>query len=166
MVAQLEWARTSRRPYADTTNQFGIRFSLDALLAQVELALLEPEYAHALTLSTALTEYLAHNQMRHYQPAALLLHARALMNAAQLDRAAQTLHAARELAEQMKAYWRLWQVLAALGELETARGDSAAADASRAQARAWIEYIAARTPTELRAVFLQTPRVRAVLETG
>ncbi|MBI4673789.1 MAG: beta-propeller fold lactonase family protein [Chloroflexi bacterium] len=25
MVAQLEWARTSRRPYADTTNQFGIR---------------------------------------------------------------------------------------------------------------------------------------------
>ncbi|MBI4675864.1 MAG: ATP-binding cassette domain-containing protein [Chloroflexi bacterium] len=33
MVAQLEWARTSRRPYADTTNQFGIRSNVGETIA-------------------------------------------------------------------------------------------------------------------------------------
>lgn len=62
---------------------------------------------------------------------------------------------------------RLWQILAALAEVETRRGNGGQAEVLQRQAREILEEIAARVPTdELRASFLARPDVRALLEKG
>jgi hypothetical protein len=55
----------------------------------------------------------------------------------------------------MKAQWSLWQVLAALGQLETQRGQAELAGEFHSRARELVESIAARAPAEYRDSFLQ-----------
>ncbi|MFQ5593143.1 MAG: hypothetical protein ACE5HA_03240 [Anaerolineae bacterium] len=72
---------------------------------------------------------------------------------------------ARAEAEAMGARRMLWQILAALAEIEGQRGRMAEAENLRAQAREVIAFIADHTGTsELRASFLAQPEVHAVLE--
>jgi DNA-binding SARP family transcriptional activator/tetratricopeptide (TPR) repeat protein len=87
---------------------------------------------------------------------------RAQLLLGQLEAARAALLEAKETAEAREERVMLWQILAALSELELACGDMAAAESYRDQARAVIDDIAAQAG-ELRADFLGQPAVVRLL---
>lgn len=94
---------------------------------------------------------------------ALYIQARAARALGDTAQALELLHQAREVAEGLQARRMLWQIYAALGEMETERGNMEQANAYRDQARAALEFIVSHTPEEFRESFMQLPRVREVL---
>ncbi|MFN2224388.1 MAG: hypothetical protein ACK2UH_17660, partial [Candidatus Promineifilaceae bacterium] len=61
----------------------------------------------------------------------------------------------------------LWQILAALAEVETRQGNAAAAQTARGRAREVIDYIANHAgDSGLRESFLALPEVQSVLSTN
>lgn len=75
----------------------------------------------------------------------------------------ESLAQARAVAEPIYQRRILWQIYAALSELEIERGNAQQANAYQEQARQVIEYIVEHTPQEFRAGFLNLPRVREIL---
>lgn len=135
--------------------------------AVIELALARQEYADAGAAADALLAHVRENRRaRVAVPETLYLKAQALRGLHQSDQALATLDEARGEAQAMGTRRMLWRILAAIGEIEAARGNAANAHAARAEARGVIEYIAAHAPMELRESFLNLPDVRAVVNTG
>jgi hypothetical protein len=95
--------------------------------------------------------------------AALYLKGQALAAQGQTVEGYELLQYARHIAEETGARIRLFPILIALAELETARGNASEAKDLRAQARALVEYLAARTPPETRVSFLNLPLVHSLL---
>ena len=71
----------------------------------------------------------------------------------------------RAQAEKIRARWPLWRILAALADLESAEGNRDEAASLLAEAREIVEGIAGNIANaEMRADFLATPAVKALLE--
>lgn len=133
-------------------------FAVDGVRGRFELALAEKNFAEALSLCEHLREYAKRVHLRQYLPEIMLAQAQALIGLERVEEAADVLEQARALATRGDARWSLWQILAASARLQDARGDAERAVLDRAQARELIAFIAARTPENLRAGFLERAR--------
>ncbi len=133
-------------------------FAVDGVRGRFELALAEKNFAEALSLCEHLREYAKRVHLRQYLPEIMLAQAQALIGLERVEEAADVLEQARALATKGDARWSLWQILAASARLQEARGDAERAVLDRAQARELIAFIAARTPENLRAGFLERAR--------
>jgi hypothetical protein len=65
-------------------------------------------------------------------------------------------------AEAIGSRWQLWQILGALGELESAEGNRSQATQYFAQAHDVIAFIADHAPADLRDSFLNLPHIRSI----
>ncbi len=110
-----------------------------------------------------LIQYLEHANARALLPEALYTRACVELARGSIDNAHRSLLRAREIGESLNARRTLWQIYAALAQIEQQRGDADAARLLRAQAREVVEYIAEHTPAELRESFLNLPDVRAIM---
>lgn len=129
------------------------------------VALASQDYDRVTSLADEIIDRYEHVGMRAGLPDVLYFKGRAQLARGDVEAAWQTLNRASTDAESMGARRILWQILAALAEIESRRGHVAEAENLRAQAREVIAFIAdhAGTP-ELCASFLTRPDVRAVLE--
>jgi tetratricopeptide (TPR) repeat protein len=134
-------------------------------LAEGELALAKQDYARAITLMDRLVTGLRALGIRPFIPDALYLKGRAYMAEGRLDEADMVLAEARAEADVLGGHGTLWQILIALYEAETRRGNQAEAQTLRQEARLAVEFIADHVGSPgLRASFLNLPQVRAVLD--
>jgi tetratricopeptide (TPR) repeat protein len=135
----------------------------DIHFASVELALARQEYGQALeVIEPMLEQLLRPRRLRVSLPRVLYLKAKALRGQHLFDQALAALNEACAQAQAMGSRRHLWKILAAIGEIERARGDDAKAEAARVQARQVIDYIAEHAPPDLRETFLNLPAVLAV----
>ena len=136
-----------------------------APLSDAELAIASHDYARAASLMGDLSARLRKIGMRSYLSDAEYLKGRALWLLGQADDATRALREARAEAESVGSRRMLWQILAALSEIEEAQGRHLEAMQLRAQARGVLSYIAAHIPTpEQRDSFVRQPAVRASLD--
>lgn len=110
----------------------------------------------------SMIQYLQKAQGRGLLSEPLLAKGKFLMARNELDDAAEILREAREIAESLSARRMLWQIYAALAEIQTRRGNKSEARSLRQQARETIDYIATHATEEQRAAFLDLPDVRAI----
>ncbi len=136
----------------------GIIVSLE--IARAEIALAFGDFPSANQHLADAAAYLANRAVRAHLPEVLTFQARIHMAQQAWAPAAALLQQALTVARALDARWQLWQIYAALMELETQRGALEAAQLYRNDARAFVEYIVAHTPDEYRATFLNLPRVR------
>lgn len=134
-------------------------------LCKAGLALQEHRYSDAVNEITPLAARMRKVQIRFFLPDLLLLQGQAHLGLNEPDSAESVLTEAEQLARDMEARPRLWQILAERVELETRRNHTAQAAASRHEARALLHQLAEFAPAEYRETFLAQPHVRAVLET-
>jgi tetratricopeptide (TPR) repeat protein len=138
-------------------------FGMGMVFVQAELAVAQKNYLHAIQTCDQLIEYQRTRHLKQYVPGALYLKSRALVAQGKIDEASVCLAEARHELETTSSRWTLWRVLAALAEIEAQRGNLDHAHTLRAQAREMIEFIAAHSPADLRASFLNLPAVRAII---
>jgi tetratricopeptide (TPR) repeat protein len=145
----------SRAPFsvAQPTLSFG----------EADLALARGEPARAIELMELTVATLERAGVRIYLVEALYLQGRALEQQGKLDQASQALGRARAEAQSMSMRRMLWQILAALAQIERARGHLVEANALQAQARDVLGFLVEHTPEEYRDAFLNQPTVRVVL---
>jgi tetratricopeptide (TPR) repeat protein len=94
----------------------------------------------------------------------LLIQGKALTRMDMLDQASEALREARAVAEKIGQRTVLWQILAALAEIEEEQGNNGKAKSYRDEARNIIDYIAGHSGSEeLRASFLSLPEVKTLL---
>ncbi len=130
--------------------------------ALMQLALGRPELA--LSETNRVIERTRRAGMKPSLTELLLVQAKALAALNQPEVAADSLQEAARVAEVIGQRRLLWQILAALAEVETKRGNVAAAELARGRAREVIEYVADHAgDAELRESFLAMPEVRSVL---
>jgi len=78
--------------------------------------------------------------------------------------AASAFNEARQIAEELKAHWRLWQIYLALAELEDEQNNADSAEVFRTQARNSIRGISAKIgQPEVKEAFLNRPDVLSVM---
>jgi tetratricopeptide (TPR) repeat protein len=133
-------------------------------LALGELMLAQRDAARAIALMDDMLATLRQYHVRPFVADALYLKAKALLMQNRKDEAYALLREARADAESLNARRILWQILMTLHDLEAQRGNGAAAQALRQQARELVRYMADHCPLTLRASFLQTPEVKAVTD--
>lgn len=132
-------------------------------LARAELALARGEFSDALEFLKPQEEWARANHYRMLLPENLRQQACAYRGLGEWDAAAAALQEARVHAAEIGMRRQLWQIYAALAEIETKRGNLVAADTFRAEAREYVTFMVEHTPPELRAAFLELPQVRAVM---
>ena len=108
------------------------------------------------------------NELRQFGLAAslhdaLYIQAQAARALGDTAHAFDLLHQARQVAEEIQARRMLWQIYAALSEMENERGNLEQANVYREQARAVLKFIVEHTPQEFRESFLNLPNVREVM---
>jgi hypothetical protein len=128
----------------------------------VELAFRKEEHQRALEMAEALLGDLEQTGARAYVPRTLFIKAEVLSALHQDEAARKALREAYSIADEMKARTILWQIAFALSQLEP---DPARAEALRQGAREIVAYIVERTPTELKASFLEIVNVQTGLRT-
>jgi tetratricopeptide (TPR) repeat protein len=134
------------------------------LIANTELTLAKGNLQHALAATEELLDRLHHFGMRTRFPFALHLRAKVLQLAGDQDAARQCFMEARAEAEAIGTRWMLWQILAALAELED---DPAEAGLLRAQARGIVETIAqCMSDVEMKDAFLGLPAVTPLMDSA
>jgi ATP/maltotriose-dependent transcriptional regulator MalT len=131
-----------------------------SLLAEAELARRQGQSEGARGWIEEAVVVLQQLGLRALLPDALYLQGWIWLDLGQAGVARQCWLEAHREAEAMGSRQILWQILAALSQLET---DPAEAYRLRQQARKVIDYIAGRTASELRRSFLALPTVQAVL---
>jgi hypothetical protein len=150
---------------SDTAQAYSFWFSNNPLpIVAGELALARRNYAQVIA---AMDEYITfmrqvglHTSLAH----ALYLKSKARLALRRADEARAALLEARAEAEALGARRILWEILFALSEMEAQRDNADEAVALRRQAQEIVEYIADHVGApELRASFLNLPKVRAVL---
>lgn len=149
-------------PLVSVTDHVSL-FGTGLSFAEVELALAQKDFPRAVRASTDLIQIKRTHRLRQAMSDALYLKARALQSLNQFAEAQTALLEAQLEAEQTNSRWILWRILAALAEIAMQRGNLDQARTLRAQSRQIIDYLAVRTPPELRATFLNLPNVRAVM---
>ncbi len=133
------------------------------LIALGECLLGQREYEHAFQLMakrlTALRQAGIHQSVHD----ALFIQAKAMRATGKLDQAVELLQQARIESEKMQSRRLLWQIYAALSEIESEQGHPAEAEHFLRLARDVIGFMAEHTPQEFRASFLNLPDVRKVM---
>src|SRR5574341_90006 len=132
--------------------------------AEAELALAQGDAARVIVLTDQGLAMMRQVGARIYLPDVLYLRGQAFAQQGKVDEALEALREARTSAESINARRILWQILAAMSDLEMQRGDAASAETWRAAACAVIQFIAEHTPDDVRDSFLRLPQVRAVLQ--
>ncbi len=138
--------------------------SIFGMIAQGEMLLARGEFEQAIQVMAERATLLRQLGLRQSLHDALFIQAKAMHALGKTEHAIELLHQAREVAEGMQARRLLWQIYAALSEIETERGNAGNAENYRAQAHDLIDLIAARAPDDVRASFLNLPAVRAVID--
>jgi tetratricopeptide (TPR) repeat protein len=161
LQGELEQARAAvAQSYALTqkgeTNPFA---ESNTMHADVEIALAERDYARALNIADNLLSMLMRFRWRPFRADGLYARARALLGLGRIEEARQALLEARMEAEALGARGVLWEILALWSDLEAQYGDATKARQAHTQARDIVEYIAAHSPPDLRASFLNLPAV-------
>ncbi len=128
--------------------------------AEGELALARGDYERTLTVIDDALAHMRQTELRLYISDALHLKGQAFRAQNRMDEARAALGQAREEAEAMRSRRSLWPILTTLSEIE---GNPAEAEALRQKAKEITAFIADHAPPDLRASFLNLPRVRAVL---
>jgi ATP/maltotriose-dependent transcriptional regulator MalT len=135
-----------------------------SVFAEGELALAKQEYARALRAGAELLAAPLQTGARPFRSDALWIRGRAKWGQHETEEALTILTEARAAAEALGSRRILWEILAAMSDIEAQRGNHAAAQTFRAQARTVLEYIVAHISTaELRASFLNLPKVQHVM---
>lgn len=151
----------------DGDDAWGLIGAVWLRVAEGELALRQGKVERGLAVTSDFLAELRDWGAGAYIPQVLTIRGRALLAAGQLEAAARTLEKARAKAEAMGSRQRLWQILAALAEVETARGNEEQAEGLGREAQEILREIAGRVPTaDLRASFLARPDVRSLLDRG
>jgi len=115
------------------------------------------------------TEFIRRLESTHvnlYLADAWHYHARASFHLGEMTEAFNALARAGAAAQAIGSRWMLWQIHSLRAEMEQARGNSALAEESLAQARTFIHFIAEQTPENLRAGFLNRKDVREVMDSS
>jgi len=138
---------------------------VDLSRAQLAFELGDYERVAAITQQLALTPSL---QLGHCDISQLArFKADALRAVGRFDEAREALDIALALVSDDNARFQRWEALATLARLAEASGDALAAESHRAQARAEIDYLAARIGNpEFETSFLARPDVTALLATS
>lgn len=131
-------------------------------LSRFQLAFAQSDYARALEMGQESLERVHRAGLQVYVPDILCMIGRTHRAMGNIDAARVTLNQSRATAESLKMRRILWQIYAALGEVEAQEGNMADARTFHLQALEVIEYIATHAPDDLRASFLALPGVRAV----
>jgi predicted ATPase/tRNA A-37 threonylcarbamoyl transferase component Bud32 len=157
--AKLEESRDIPR----TEPNSALQVDMWSALIEGGLALAKQDYEQVITDMDRFVALLRRMKIRSAIAAGLHLKGQALLAQGRLNEAYQVLTNARAESEALGSRHGLWPVLSTLSQIETQRGNLAAAESLRKQAREIIEFIAAHTPPDLRASFLAWPQVRLVL---
>ena len=161
-----EWAQAADDIAASralATSNMQVAFLAQLAIAEARLALARHEPTEAIAAAAPYIKIQQDDGYRFMLAELLYLRALALRELKQDDAAWDSMQQAREVAEAIHQRRFVWQIYAALSEMEHARGNAAQANAYREQARAVIEFIHSHSPQELRESFLKLPRVREVL---
>ena len=155
------------KPYEGNERNYTPFFAVYITFGQLHLAIAQNDYARVLKLAPEILSKLYAFGLRAYIPEVLCILAQAQRALGHTKAAGETLSQAQAEAEALGARWDLWQILAALAGIETARGNMRAADTCRDQARQIIADIAGHLPvSSLCESFLSTAQVRLVVEEG
>ena len=136
--------------------------SINKPLSDARLASALGDPARALDASARLMGWLNESAMWTFLPEALYLQGLAERGLGQPQLAHASLTQARHHAERLQAREPLWQILGALGEIESADGNRVEADKLFGAAHELITFIADHAPSELRESFLNRSHVRKV----
>lgn len=137
---------------------------MSGAVALGECLLAEGAYARAIELMSQRVIVLRRLGFRSSLFEVLFIQAQATRALGETIQAFELLHQARQVAEDMQVRRVLWEIFAALGEMENERGNAEQANAYCEQARTVLEFIRAHTPQEYRASFLNLPRVRKIFD--
>jgi tetratricopeptide (TPR) repeat protein len=159
---------TAKHYIADTaqrltpTDQVSL-FDLTIKHVEAEIALAEQDYTGAITICDQVIAFQHAHHLRQHLPKAFYLKACALQRAGKIDQAYAVLQEARVEAEAAQSRWMRWRILAALAQIEQARGNAVPAQQLHTQAHEILDYIVAHTPPAFRESFLNLPAVREVM---
>lgn len=133
-------------------------------LVDASLGLARQEYARVIALMHEHIAFLRKTGIHAPLADALYLQGKAFLAQGQSEAAHRALTEARAEAEALGSRRILWEILFALSQMEARQGHTSKAQALRQQARTIVEAIADHiSVAELRASFLNQPRVQAVL---
>ncbi len=159
----LERAEASSREAIQSAPEEDALSYPNILVADGEVGLALGDYQRALARADRAIEYYRKSHVRYLFPDAILLRGQSLWALGRNSEARETLMEAHGEAKAQGSRRSLGLILIALVEIETQRGNHAAAEELRNQARKIVAYVAdhAGSP-ELRESFLRQPRVAAV----
>lgn len=167
LAGKLKQAASLMKSYEGNEHNYDPLFSAYITFGKLYLAIAQNDYAGVLNLAPAFLSRLRTFGMHLLIPETLLILARAQRALGQVEAAGESLEQGRVEAETLGARWELWQILGALAEIETERGNPRAADTFRDQARDIVVHIAERVPQpSLRDSFLATVQVRKIIGGG
>lgn len=130
-------------------------------LAQCSLVLARKEYPQAIAIADVVIEKSRQFGLGQYLPEALLLKGKAHIMNGEHELAGSALEAARLAAGSLGSRLLLWQILAALAEIEP---DEQKSKALKDQAREIIQFIADHTSDEeVRSAFMQSEGISALM---
>lgn len=128
------------------------------------LLLAKCEYRTAIQYSDDVINKYISTENKSFLPQMLLAKGTGHIRLHQYELAASALNEARQIAEELKAHWRLWQIYLALAELEEELGHPENAGELRTKAKKSIRSICDTiSQPELREAFLNRPDVSAVM---
>ncbi len=175
-LAYAQWAGGDRAAAAETLGEALEAIDMDswflyhpiAFLVQAELLLAAGQIDEAKAATGVLVEKMYRYRSRTWRADTLLLRARVLRQVGREDEAVICLEKGQAEAAALGARRILWQILAALAEIEEERGEPTAAAAHREEARHLIAFIADHLSVngegiDMRSAFLALPDVRALL---
>ncbi len=131
-------------------------------LCNAQFALAEKRFEDALTAARPMVEQMRALGVYYFLPELVWSLAQAHLGLREWDAAEKFLREAEALARHMRARFVLWEILAAMSEMETRRGDLERANVLKNEAREIIEWLADAAPEELRETFLAQEKIRAV----
>jgi tetratricopeptide (TPR) repeat protein len=154
---QLETAEITLREFTFAIN---LPWATWYYLAKSQLAFAKGDYPQAIALAATIVDHMRHFELNQFLPDVLFVQGKAQLMLGKRAEAKESFAQARAAAEALGSRRMLWQILAALAELDD---DAAQANALRAQAREIVAYIVEHMPPELRGGFLHSPPVRAIM---
>ena len=135
-------------------------------LAKAELALAQEDPKRANSVLAPFLVDASPFGLPVFLPELLFRRGNALVQEGKIDAAVESWEGARARAEEMKLRRVLWQILAALSEVESGRGNETRAASLRARGREVVGFIAAHSPEQFRETFLNLLPVRHMTKTG